>query len=183
MDIAPFLELPFYIQLHASSATLAILLGPVAIYRKRRDRLHKIAGYIWVLSMLTVALSGLFIPSFGLAIIGHMGPIHLFVALTLYSLWMGMRAIFRGNVTAHRAAFSGLYWQGLLVAGLFNFLPGRMINRVLFPEAPENGYVAMACVGCVIFWMRILKPLLLSRAGSKPQNQGASSTARRRMSA
>ncbi|MEP1537350.1 MAG: DUF2306 domain-containing protein [Paracoccaceae bacterium] len=160
MDTAPFLELPLYIQLHAASATLAILIGPIAIYRKRRDRLHKSAGYLWVLSMLTVAITGLFIPSFGLAVVGHLGPIHLFVALTIVSLWQGMHAIFRGNITAHRAALSGLYWQGLILAGLFNFIPGRMTNRSLFPENPELGYVVMALGGALIVWIRFIKPRL-----------------------
>ena len=160
MNVAPFLDLPLYIQLHAASASLAILIGPIAIYRKRRDRLHKTTGYVWVFAMVTVALTGLFIPSFGLSVIWHLGPIHLFVALTLITLWHGMRAIFRGDIVAHRAAFSGLYWHGLLIAGLFNFLPGRMTNRSLFPDNPEIGYVVLA-VGCAsIVWIRLIKPRL-----------------------
>lgn len=160
MNTAPFLELPLYIQIHAASATLAILIGPIAIYRKRRDRLHKTAGYAWVLSMLTVAISGLFIPSFELAVIGHLGPIHLFIVLTVVSLWQGMRAIFRGDIAAHRAAMCGLYWQGLLLAGLFNFIPGRMTNRSLFPENPEWGYGVMVLGGALIVWIRLIKPRL-----------------------
>ena len=163
MDFAPFLELPLVIKIHAICATLAIFLGPFAILRKRRDRLHKTAGYFWVLTMLAVAISAIFIPSFGFAIIGPFGPIHLFVVLTLVSLWKGMGAVFRGDITAHREWMSGLYWQGLLVAGLVNFLPGRMTNRSLFPEIPELGYLVIGLGGTALIWFRLIRPKLRKR--------------------
>ena len=40
MTLAPFLDAPVYIQLHASTAALAVVLGPIVILRNRRDRLH-----------------------------------------------------------------------------------------------------------------------------------------------
>lgn len=164
MDVTPFFETTTVIQIHVFAALTGVLLGPFAILRKRRDRLHKCLGYVWVLAMLSVSGTALMIPSFGLAVIGPFGPIHLFVVLTLVSLWMGMRAIFRGDLTAHRAWLTGLYWQGLLLAGLFNFLPGRMVNRMLFPDAPEHGYILLACGGCVMIWYRILRPWWQNRA-------------------
>jgi uncharacterized membrane protein len=160
MDFQPFLDLPANIQVHVFAALLSICLGPFAILRNRRDRLHKMAGYVWVLAMLTVAMTALFIPSFGVAVLGHFGPIHLFVVLTLVSLFMGMRAIYRGDITAHRSWLSGLYWQGLLLAGLFNFFPGRMTNETLFPGHPERGYVVLVLGGAVMIWFRILRPML-----------------------
>lgn len=160
MDFAPFLNLPFNIQLHVCAALLAIAIGPFAILRPRRDRLHKGLGYVWVLAMLTVALSGFSIPSFGLAVLGHLGPIHLFAVLTLFSLWKGIAAIFRGNITAHRAWLTGLYWQGLLVAGLVNFLPGRAVNRTLFPDTPQTGYAVIALGGALLLWFRVIGPNL-----------------------
>lgn len=163
MDVTPFLILPFVIQLHATSAAFAVLVGPFAILRQRRDRLHKLLGYLWVLAMACVSVTGLMIPSFDLAIIGHFGPIHLFVVLTAVSLFMGMRAIFLGDITAHRAWLSGLYWQGLMLAGAFNFLPGRMVNRALFPDNPDFGYAVLGSIVLAIFWFRILKPVSAAR--------------------
>lgn len=160
MDFAPFLEMPATIQLHAASASLAIILGPFAVLRQRRDRMHKIIGYVWVLAMLVVAVSALFIPSFGVAIIGPFGPIHLFVVITLVSLWQGMRAVLQGDIPRHRAWMSGLYWQGLLVAGLVNFLPGRMVNRATFPEHPALGYAVIVLGAATLIWFRILRPRL-----------------------
>jgi uncharacterized membrane protein len=163
MSFAPFLEMSLNIQLHAISALLGVLLGPFAILRRRRDRLHKVLGYIWVTAMATVATTALFIPSFGLKVFGHFGPIHLFVVLTVVSLFMGMRAIFRGNINAHREWLSGLYWQGLLLAGLFNFLPGRMTNAILFGDRSELGYVVLGLGGAALVWFRVIKPMLRSR--------------------
>jgi uncharacterized membrane protein len=164
MNFAPFLELPLIIQAHASSALLAVFLGPFAILRRRRDRLHKISGYVWVVAMLSVAVTSLFIPSFGVAVIGHFGPIHLFAVLTLVSLWQGMRAIFRGDITGHRAWLSGLYWQGLLVAGLVNFLPGRAVNRMLFSDMPDAGFVVIGVGGGLMIWFRVIRPRLSGMA-------------------
>lgn len=163
MHFAPFFEISAVIQLHAVAALTSLLIGPFAILRKRRDRLHKYLGYIWVLGMLTVSGTALMIPSFGWAVIWHFGPIHLFVVLTLVSLFMGMRAIFRGDITAHKAWLEGLYWQGLLLAGLVNFLPGRMTNQILFPQAPERGYVVIALGAGLLVWFRIIRPWLRER--------------------
>jgi len=163
MDFAPLQALPPVIQVHVISAVLAISIGPFVLLRKRHDRLHKCLGYVWVLSMLSVAISGLFIPGFALQILGHFGPIHAFVVLTLFSLWKGMAAIFRGNIRRHRAYMSGLYWNGLLVAGAVNFLPGRAINRTLFPAEPQMGYVVLAAIIAALLWFRVIRPRFLQR--------------------
>lgn len=160
MDFSPFLNLPTVIQVHAVCASIAVLLGPFVVLRTRRDRFHKAAGYVWVLAMFSVAGSALFIPSFGFAFIGHFGPIHLFVVLTLTSLWKGMAAIFRGDLTAHRAWMSGLYWNGLLIAGLVNFLPDRMVNQLVFPDHSDLGYVVIALGSAALLWFRLVRPRL-----------------------
>ena len=143
MTLTPFLTAAPHIQLHAIAALVALLLGPVALYRTRRDRLHKITGYVWMLAMLVTALSSFAITNFG--VIGPISPIHLLSVLALWSLWRGVTTIRAGNVAAHRATLRNLYWRGVMIAGLFNFLPtGRMVNRVVFPDTPELGWVVIA---------------------------------------
>lgn len=148
MSLDPFLDAGLVIQTHALAATLAILVGPIAIYRKRRDSLHKISGYIWVLAMGFTALSSFFIHSF--AILWGLSPIHGLAVLALWSLWVGMRHIFAGRVRQHAAAMKSLYWTGLMIAGLFNFLPGRTVNRMLFNDMREAGYIVIALGGIAI---------------------------------
>ena len=142
MTLTPFLTAPLHIQMHAVAALLAIGLGPVALYRTRRDALHKWIGRTWVAAMAVTALSSFLIWNFGL--IGPFSPIHLLSVLALWSLWQGLAYIRRGNPAAHAAVFRSLYWRGLCVAGLFNFLPGRTMNRSLLPDMPEAGYGVIA---------------------------------------
>lgn len=149
MTLEPILTAAPHVQLHVIAATLAIGLGPVAILRRRRDRLHKAAGYAWVLAMAVTAVSSFWITSFG--VVGPFSPIHLLALFALWSLWVGMTRILRGDVSGHRSAMEGLYWRGLLLAGAFNFLPGRVVNRSFFPDQPELGFVVLALGLIAIF--------------------------------
>ncbi len=169
MTFEPFLTAPFIIQIHAASAFLAIVLGPLALLRKRRDRLHKLAGYTWVIAMAITALSSFGIHGFGL--IGPFSPLHLLAVLALWSLWQGMRCIFAGDIAGHRAAMQGLYWRGLCVAGLFIFLPGRTLSRMVFPEAQSLGYGVIVLGGLALLaqWWMSRKPRTKARIGSPVQ--------------
>jgi uncharacterized membrane protein len=38
----------------------------------------------------------------------------------------------RGNIAKHRSAMIGLYVGGILIAGSFAFMPGRLLHSWLF---------------------------------------------------
>lgn len=151
MSLAPFLDAPMQIQVHAFAALTAVTIGPIALYRRQRDRIHKYVGYVWVLAMLTVAVSAFFIHSF--AVIGPFSPLHGFAVVTFWSLWTGMRHIYAGRVRAHQATFRSLYWFGLMLAGLANFLPDRRANEVLFSGQDGLGWIAIATGAAGIAWV------------------------------
>jgi len=153
MTLTPLIDAPLQIQIHAAAALLAVLLGPVALYRRRRDRWHKIAGYVWIAAMLVVATTSWFISSF--AIIGPFSPIHGFAVLTYVSIWLGMRHVIAGRITAHRAVFRSLYWNGLLIAGLANFLPGRSMSRMVFGAGSGLGWWVIGA-GAIALTARML---------------------------
>lgn len=157
----PLLEAGPVIQFHVLAASTALVLGPVALYRKRRDRLHKVTGYVWVLAMAITALSSFGIDSF--ALIGPFRPIHLLALLALWSLFEGMRHIFAGRVRAHQTVLRGLYLNGLLLAGLLNFLPGRVTNRIFFASTPELGYVVIGVGLCAILLGAVRRRRMLKR--------------------
>lgn len=168
MSLTPLLETSWFIQVHTALALVAVALGPFVIHRQRRDRLHKVTGYIWVSAMLGVAISAFFIPSTVLPILGPFGPIHLLAVLAIINIVQGMRAIYRRNIRGHEAALKGLYWQGLAIAGLLTVLPGRVLNEVLFPSNPMAGWGLVALGGGVILWMNLSR-----RERSKtPRGQG-----------
>ncbi len=152
--LEPFASAPPHIQLHAFSATIAVVIGPFALFAKRRGTRHKVLGYIWVIAMLTVATTAFFIHSF--AVIGPYSPIHGFAILTYWSIWTAMRAVFAGRIMVHQQAMRSLYFNGLVIAGVANFLPGRMTNRAFFGQTPELGYlvIAIGVLLLVAYWAR-----------------------------
>lgn len=154
-----FLAAPLYIQIHATSALFSLIIGPLAIYRKRRDIWHKTIGYSWIIAMVSVAISSFWIHSFG--IIGPFSPIHL---LSIWTLFVVVRAInFArvGKIVAHAEILRWLYWGGLWVAFALNFLPGRMSNRIVFgrDEAELAMIIAILLVATAFLigsrWKRI----------------------------
>lgn len=153
----PLLSATPIIQAHVATALPALLLGPVALFRRRRDRLHKITGYAWVVSMLALALTGLFIPSHSLALIGPFGPIHLLSFLTLWSVLSGVAHARAGRITAHQTAMRVTWFAALGLAGLFTLAPGRIMNEMLIGARPEAGpaliVAGLALLG-ILWWRR-----------------------------
>ena len=154
MTLAAFTQASLVIQIHTIAALVALIIGPVALYRARRDRWHKRVGYVWVGMMVITAASGFFIWTIGL--IGPFSPIHLLSVLTLWTLWVGTRAAIRRDIAAHQTAFRSLYWYGVILAGLFTFLPGRTLNTVFFAADPSFGWGVIA-VGVTVVLGRALR--------------------------
>lgn len=63
---------------------------------------------------------------------GHFGFIHLFSLLVLYSVPAAYFHARQGNITKHRQKMVGLYIGGILIAGAFTFMPGRLLNKWQF---------------------------------------------------
>ena len=153
MTFQPFLAAGPTIQMHVVAAVLAIVLGPIALARRSRDRWHRRAGYAWVLSMAALAASGLFIH--GIRMVGPFSPIHLLSLLTLWQLWQGAREARAGKVAAHRNRMQAVYVLALMLTGAFTLSPGRLMSRILFPETPVVAFVvvlALAGLGCA-WWL------------------------------
>lgn len=139
MTLDPILTAPLLIQLHVLTAIVSATLGPFVLYR-RRDRIHKALGYVWITAMAGVALSGLALPAQVLHFYLGFGPIHILCLFVLWGLFDGVRAIQRRELRRHRETMRGLYWNAITIAGLFTFLPGRRMNQMVFPEAEWLGW-------------------------------------------
>lgn len=132
-------ELSPSVALHLGAAMGAVVLGPFALFRQRRDIWHRSLGYCWVLSMATLALGSFWIKAHIFPIVAGFGPIHLLSAAVLWYLWRAVGDARAGRVAAHSRAMRSLYWQALCLAGLFTIFPGRTLNRALFPDRPQDG--------------------------------------------
>lgn len=141
MTLAPYLTAAPNIQLHIALALASLILGPFALYSRKRGRGHKTVGYIWVVCMAGVALSSFTIHSF--AVIGPFSPIHGLALFTLWSLYAAIRHVIAGRIEMHRLTMRNLYWYGLILAGLANFLPGRSTNHIFFAENEQLGFAVI----------------------------------------
>lgn len=154
-SFAPLFNAPVEVQIHVAGAVPTVLLTPLVLWRRRRDRLHKLAGYGWVMAMAVTAISSFWITGFGL--VGPFSPIHLLSVLTLCGLVTGVRAAIRRDLRGHRSAMSNMSW-GLAAAGLLTFLPGRLANRIVLDGTGWDGFAAVvvlaALAGGMAWWLR-----------------------------
>ncbi|MEP9370554.1 DUF6622 family protein [Mesorhizobium sp. KR1-2] len=134
MTLQPLLEASPVIQIHAVSAIAALLLGAVVLFRRKGDRLHKLGGRIWVVLMATVAISSFFIHI--IRMWGPWSPVHLLAIVTLFGLVKAIMMIRSRKVVQHARIMKMVYSGGLVIAGFFTFMPGRVMHAVLF-GAPE----------------------------------------------
>ncbi|MEO0689646.1 MAG: DUF2306 domain-containing protein [Pseudomonadota bacterium] len=129
-DIAHKLTGP--ILLHLATAAGAAVLGPAILLRRKGDRMHKMLGRIWAGLMILTAISSAFIRTPGAGIAGTgFSYIHIFTVWTLINIPLGVWAIRNKRVAMHRGMMTGLY-VGLLIAGGFTFIPGRLLGNLVF---------------------------------------------------
>ncbi len=126
-DLDLLLRQPTVLQIHVIAALAAVVLGAVLMTWRKGRALHRIGGWVWVAAMAVVAGSSFFI-------VGLNGDrwslIHILSGWTAIALPLAVIAARRHKVVQHRRAMMGLFYGGLLLAGLLNFIPGRLIWRV-----------------------------------------------------
>jgi len=128
-DWALLARQPRVIQLHIAAALLALLLGTVQLVGIKGTGLHRLIGWSWVIAMVTVAISSLFIRQINP---GSFSLIHLLSGWTLIAVPMAIFAIRKGRVGSHASGMTWTFVGGLIVAGAFTFLPGRLMWEVFF---------------------------------------------------
>lgn len=114
------------ISLHAALAAVSLVLGAALLLARKGHRAHRIGGWIWVLSMASVAGMSFWIQ----------GPngfswIHGLSAFTLFSLVGGVLSARLHRVKQHRLTMISLYFGALVITGLFTLLPNRLIGQAL----------------------------------------------------
>ena len=162
MSLDPLLTADPAIQLHAATATAALVLGALILFRRKGTALHRLLGRVWVALMLVVATSALFINE--IRLIGPFSPIHIFSVMTYVGIGQGLWAIrVQRNLAVHRAQMQSVYLGALILAGAFTFLPGRRMHAVLFgPEAgwtPSLIIIGGALALTAFVWLRLRQPL------------------------
>lgn len=125
------LNLPIII--HLATVIPALPLGAYILWRRKGDRLHKFLGRTWASLMFTTAIVSFWIgrPD-GAGLFGtHLSFIHIFAVITIVSIPLGIWMARIGNIKEHYRAMQGPY-IGLVIAGLFAFIPGRVLGSLVF---------------------------------------------------
>jgi uncharacterized membrane protein len=132
MTLAPLLEASPAIQFHAFAAMAAFALGVVQLAAPKGTLPHRTIGFIWVALMAVVAVSTAWVHQIKLW--GPWSPIHLLSILTLILLPIAVWRAHVHDVSYHRRAMQGLFFGAVVIAGLFTFLPGRIMHAVAFGQ-------------------------------------------------
>jgi uncharacterized membrane protein len=130
MNLTPLLAAPAVIQIHAFAALGAFALGALQLAAPKGTIPHRTIGWIWAGLMLAVVVSSFFIHTIRLW--GPFSPIHLLSIFTLAMLPLAVWRARQHDVRKHRRAMLGLFLGALVIAGIFTFLPGRIMHEVLF---------------------------------------------------
>jgi uncharacterized membrane protein len=128
-DWALLARQPWVIQLHIAAALTALLLGTVQLVGIKGTGLHRLIGWSWVVAMATVAISSLFIRQINP---GSFSWIHLLSGWTLIALPMALFAVRRGRIGSHASGMTWTFVGGLIIAGAFTLMPGRLMWKVFF---------------------------------------------------
>jgi uncharacterized membrane protein len=132
MSLAPLLDAAPAIPVHAFAAMTAFVLGVVQFAAPKGTLPHRTLGWIWVLLMLSVAISSFWIHQ--IRLIGPGSPIHLLSILVLVSVPLAVWKAHHHEVADHRRVMILVFSGALVIAGLFTLLPGRIMHAVAFGQ-------------------------------------------------
>jgi uncharacterized membrane protein len=133
MTFEPLLNAPFAVQFHVATVLPAAVLGAVLLARPKGTPAHRLLGKIWLLLMVATSFSTFFIHD--LKVVGDFSPIHLLSVYVIVGSVPAIRAARRRDIRAHRAHVAGMYFGGIVVAGLFTLVPHRVMGAMIFDGA------------------------------------------------
>jgi uncharacterized membrane protein len=130
MTLAPLLNAPSQIPLHAFAAMAAFGIGVIQLVAPKGTVPHRTLGWLWVALMMVVAGSSFWIHQS--RVWGLWSPIHLLSIFTLAIVPFGVWRAHRHDVAGHRRTMIFTFVGALLIAGLFTLVPGRIMHAVVF---------------------------------------------------
>ena len=130
MTLAPLLNAPLAIQIHAFAALAAFALGAVQLARVKGTGQHRAMGFTWVGLMVLVAVSSFWIHD--MRVWGPWSPIHLLSIFSLTMLPLGVYYAHTHQVRGHKITMLSIFFGALIIAGVFTLVPGRIMHQVVF---------------------------------------------------
>ena len=125
-----------YLQLvyvHLATIIPAFMIRTYLLARRKGTPMHRMLGRIYMLLMLSTAVITLLMPALvGPRFLNHFGFIHLLSVLVVVTVPVAWLAIRNGQRITHQISMISLYVGGLLIAGSFTLMPGRLMHQWLF---------------------------------------------------
>ena len=119
--------------LHLATIVPAFLIGTFLLLNPKGTTWHRFLGKAYMVLMLLTAIITLLMPAIvGPQFLHHFGFIHLFSVLVIWTVPVAYLAARRGDIKTHRWNMLSIYIGGLLIAGGFAFMPGRLLHQWLF---------------------------------------------------
>jgi len=128
MTLAPLINAPLAIQIHAVAALALVPLTAVQFWRRKGGIHHRALGWAWVVLMAIAAVSSFWIHS--IRLVGPFSPIHILSIITIAGLFGAIRARRAGHIAEHRRTMM-MITAGWFIAGAFAFLPGRVMFQMV----------------------------------------------------
>ena len=146
MTLEPLLHAPIAVQFHVATVLPAAVLGAVLLARPKGTPAHRLLGKIWLLLMVATSVATFFIH--GIDTVAGFSPIHLLSAYVIVGSVMAVSAARRRDILAHRRHVAGMYFGGIVVAGLFTLVPGRTMGAMIFDGGSAlSSALAIAAAG------------------------------------
>jgi uncharacterized membrane protein len=117
------------VQFHLAAMLAALVLGAVLMSASKGRWLHRTLGWTFVVIMTAGVLASFFVRGL---IQGSFSPIHLLSVFTLIVLPLAVMAARRHDLAQHRRRMMMLFYGGLIGAGVFTFVPGRLMWALFF---------------------------------------------------
>ena len=130
MTLEPLFNAPLAIQIHILAVVPAAILGGYLLARQKGTPRHRLLGKIWMALMVVTAVTSFFIHE--IKMFFGFSPIHLLSAATIFGAWQAIAAARRHDVATHRRIVRSIYFGGIIIAGGFTLVPGRIMNEVVF---------------------------------------------------
>lgn len=151
MTFEPLLDAPIAIQIHVAAVVPAALLGAYLLARPKGTPIHRVLGKIWLALMAVTALSSFFIHQINMFY--GFSPIHLLSLFVLFGCWGAIANARKHDIEAHKRIVRGLYFGGIVGAGAFTFLPGRIMSKVAFDGDEMAPFLVAAGIVIALLWL------------------------------
>jgi uncharacterized membrane protein len=134
MTLEPLIYAPLAVQIHVATVIPAAIIGTWLIFFSTKGTpYHRALGYTYLVLMSFTAITTLWVhelmpngPFFGFS------PIHLLIPLTLWGVCNAIMGARTHDIPRHRRAMLAVYIGGIVIAGGFTFVPGRIMHAVVF---------------------------------------------------